>query len=125
MLSASLRASRAFVVAFAVAGSTAGAGLAADQEAGANVDNPDRCKVVELKPGEKPPGGLSVSVSAGNGHVSARTTGPNGVTVHAGNGQTSSSVATATTGSGNGSATTVTTSDGHCVVYVRSHDKTR
>src|SRR6185437_14153384 len=60
-------------------GAISGAALAADESA----DNPDHCKVVKLKPGEHTPSGsLSSSVTAGNGKVTAHTSGGNGVTVH-------------------------------------------
>jgi hypothetical protein len=77
------------------------------------------CKVVHLKPGEQAPSGaLSSSVTAGGGHVSAQTTGGNSVTVHSGNGSTSSSVTTGSSSGPGGSSTTVTNSDGSCTVYV-------
>lgn len=103
----------------------AGAAFAADDHSSsstsASVSNPGNCKVVELKPGEKPPSGtLSSSVTAGGGKVSANSTGPNSVTVHSGNGSTSSAVTT--TGSGAGS-TTVTSADGNCTIYVNPGEK--
>lgn len=76
-------------------------------------DDSKNCKIVER---EGPPPGssrLSTSVQAGNGTVSAQTSGPNGVTMHSGNGSVSSSV---TTGSG-GSQTVTTNSDGTCTIY--------
>lgn len=86
-----------------------------------SVSNPNNCKVVERKPGDSDQSGtLSSTVTAGGGKVSANSTGPNSVTVHSGNGSTSSSVTT--TGSGRGS-TTVTTSDGNCVIYVNPGEK--
>jgi len=100
-------------------GAISGAALAADESA----DNPDHCKVVKLKPGEhQPSGSLSSSVTAGNGKVTAHTSGGNGVTVHSGNGSVSSSSSIATTGSGNGT-TTVTMSDGNCIIYVHPGKK--
>jgi len=101
-------------------GAISGAALAADESA----DNPDHCKVVKLKPGEHTPSGsLSSSVTAGNGKVTAHTSGGNGVTVHSGNGSVSSSSSSiATTGSGNGT-TTVTMSDGNCIIYVHPGKK--
>ena len=85
------------------------------------ISNPNHCKIVERKPGEgNPPGTLSSSVTAGNGQVTAQTSGGNGVTVHSGNGNVSSSVAT--TGSGNGT-TTVASSDGNCTIYVNPDQK--
>lgn len=81
-----------------------------------SVSSPNNCKVVERKPGENRSGTLSSSVTAGNGKVTASTTGGHGVTVQSGNGQASSSVAT--TGSGGNGTTTVTTSDGNCIIYV-------
>jgi hypothetical protein len=100
-----------------MAGAVSGSVLAADEA----IDNPDHCKVVKLKPGEhQPSGSLASSVTAGNGKVTAHTSDGNGVTVHSGNGNVSSSVAT--TGSGNGT-TTVTTSDGNCTIYVHPGKK--
>lgn len=76
----------------------------------------NNCKIVER---EAPPaentGGLSSSVTAGNGQVSARTSGNNGITMNSGNGSVSSSVST--TGSGGRSQTIVTNSDGSCTIY--------
>ena len=77
-------------------------------------DDSKNCKIVErdgLPPSSS--SSLSTSVQAGNGSVSAQTTGPNGVTMHSGNGSVSSSV---TTGSG-GSQTVTTNSDGTCTIY--------
>ena len=76
-------------------------------------DNPNGCKVVERK-GGTPPGSLSSTVTAGGGHVSASTSGGNGVTVTSGNG--TSAVATGTT-SGR-TTTTVTSGNGDCTIYV-------
>jgi len=103
----------------------AGVAFAADEHSSsstsASVSNPNNCKVVEMKPGQKPPSGtLSSSVTAGGGKVTANSTGGNGVTVHSGNGSTSSAVTT--TGSGNGS-TVVTSSDGNCTIYVNPGEK--
>lgn len=76
----------------------------------------DNCKIVER---EAPPaentGALSSSVTAGNGHVSARTSGANAITMNSGNGSVSSSVSTS--GSGGRSQTVVTNSDGSCTIY--------
>jgi len=83
--------------------------------------NPDGCKVVQLEPGESAPSGtLSSSVTAGGGHVSAQTSGGNSVTVHSGNGSTSSAV---TTGSSGANSTTVTSANGDCTVYVTPRAK--
>lgn len=78
-------------------------------------DGDKNCKIVERD--GPPPGAstsLSTSVQAGNGTVSAQTTGPNGVTMHSGNGSVSSSV---TTGSGGHSQVVTTNSDGTCTIY--------
>jgi hypothetical protein len=73
------------------------------------------CKIVE-RDGPLPGAShqLSTSVQAGNGTVSAQSTGPNGVTMHSGGGAVSSSV---TTGSGGQSQTVTTNSDGSCTIY--------
>jgi hypothetical protein len=91
--------------------------LAADDHA---VSNPNNCKVVERQPGSNDSGTLSTSVQAGNGKVSAQSTGGNGVTVRSGDGSTSSSIATTT---GSGGQTTVTRSDGSCIIYVNPGEK--
>ena len=110
------------LAAILLAGTITGASLAAnDHDQGgrdhaSSIDNPNHCKVVERKPGEdNSSGSLSSSVTAGNGHVSAHTSGGHGVTVNSGNGSVSSSSSVATTGNG---TTTVTTSDGNCIIYV-------
>ena len=112
------------VCAVAVLALALGARAMADSSAAGNkydIGNPNHCKIVERKPSEQhASGGLSTSVTAGNGHVSAHTSGGNSVTVHSANGNVSSSVAT--TGSGNDS-TTVTTSDGNCIIYVNPGQK--
>lgn len=110
------------LAAIVVASSIAGAALAADDHSdSAGIDNPDNCKIVERKPSdEKSSGNLSSSVTAGNGQVSAHSSGGHGVTVHSGNGSVSSSVTT--TGSGKGS-TMVTTSNGDCIIYVNPGEK--
>jgi phosphodiesterase/alkaline phosphatase D-like protein len=110
------------LAAFVLASSITSVALAADDHSdSAAVDNPDNCQVVERKPGdEKSSGNLSSSVTAGNGQVSAHSSGGHGVTVHSGNGNVSSSVAT--TGSGKGS-TMVTTSNGDCIIYVNPGEK--
>jgi len=77
-------------------------------------DNPNGCKVVERK-GGTPPGSLSSTVTAGGGHVSASTSGGNGLTVTSGNG--TSAVATGTTSDGR-TTTTVTSGNGDCTIYV-------
>lgn len=69
----------------------------------------DNCKTVHLRPG------MSSSVTAGGGHVSGSTSGPNSVTVHSGNGSSSSSVTTS--GSG-GSTVVVGAGTGNCTIYV-------
>jgi hypothetical protein len=95
--------------------------IAAPAFAAETASNPNGCKVVERAPGSSDnSGSLSSSVTAGNGRVSAQSTGPNSVTVNSGNGSTSSSVST--TGSG-GHSTTVTTSDGNCTIYVNPGEK--
>jgi hypothetical protein len=113
-LAAVLLASAATGLAFAADDSNRG-----DRDHASSIDNPNHCKVVERKPGEDN-GNLSTSVTAGNGHVSAHSSGGHGVTVHSGNGSVSSSVST--TGSGNGT-TTVTTSNGDCIIYVNPGEK--
>ncbi len=76
-------------------------------------DNNNDCKIVE-RDGPPPAGGLSTSVQAGNGTVSAQTSGAGGVTMHSGNGSMSSTVTT----SGSGQSQMVTTnSDGSCTIY--------
>src|SRR5437588_12592789 len=84
--------------------------------------NSSGCKVVQLKPGERAPSGaMTSSVTAGGGKVSGQTTGGNSVTVHSGDGTTSSSVTTGSTGSG--TSTTVTSANGDCTVYVNPGQK--
>jgi hypothetical protein len=87
--------------------------------ASTTVTNSDNCKVVHLKPGESPPGGggMSTSITAGNGHVSGQTTTGNGVSVQSNGNGVGTSVATSTTG--NGRTTTVTSANGNCTVYVQ------
>lgn len=112
--------SRMSAVAAAALFSAAFSGTVFAAEQSRTIDNPDHCKVVERQPGQNDSGALSTSVQAGNGKVSAQTTGGNGVTVHSGNGSTSSSVATTT---GSGGHTTVTSSDGNCTIYVNPGGK--
>ena len=100
-----------------IAGLAGGAAFAAsDQSSSASNSN---CKVVRLKPGENPPSGMSTSVQAGNGNLSAQSTvgSGNGITVHSGNGSVG---ATSMSSSTNGNTTVVTTSDGHCTKYIKS-----
>ena len=83
-----------------------------------SADNPNGCKVVERKSGDKSPSGsMTSSVTAGGGKVSGYTTGAdNSITVHSGNGTTSSSVATA---GGSGNSTVVAGSgSGDCTIFV-------
>jgi hypothetical protein len=98
--------------------SLVGSALAAGDHA--KISNPNNCKVVERPPGSNDSGTLSTSVQAGNGRVSAQSSGGNGVTIHSGNGTTSSSVATTT---GSGGQTIVTASDGSCTIYVNPGEK--
>ncbi len=119
MASLSFKALAALLAAGALCGAASAANNQSDYDHG--IYNPNHCKIVERKPDQQNAGGgLSTSVTAGNGHVSAHTSGGNGVTVQSGNGSVSSSVAT--TGSGNGT-TTVTTSDGDCIIYVNPGQK--
>ncbi len=77
----------------------------------------DGCKVIERKAdNDAAPGTLSSSVTAGNGKVSGYTTGDNSVTIHSGDGKTSSSVATA--GSSGGSTVVAGSGNGDCTIYV-------
>ena len=64
--------------------------------ASTTVTNSDNCKVVHLKPGESPPGGggMSTSITAGNGRVSGQTTTGNGVSVQSSGSGVGTSVAT-------------------------------
>jgi hypothetical protein len=106
------------VFAAAIALALASPAIAADT----SVSNPNGCKVVERQDGDtNPSNSISTSVTAGNGHVSTQSTGPNSVTVNSGNGSVSGSVAT-TTGSG-GNSTTVTSTDGNCTIYVNPGQK--
>ena len=85
--------------------------------------NSSGCKVVQLKPGDRPPSGsMTSSVTAGGGKVSGHTTGGNSVTVHSGDGTSSSSVTTGSSGNG-ASTTTVTSANGDCTVYVNPGQK--
>ena len=75
--------------------------LIAVTQGSAQSTNSSGCKVVQLKPGERAPSGaMTSSVTAGGGKVSGRTTGGNSVTVHSGDGTTSSSVTTGSSGNG-------------------------
>ena len=123
MSSASVPTSLSLLAAVVLTGAVAGPAIAADGQNHPNIANPNHCKIVERKPGEaNNSSSLSSSVTAGNGHVTAETSGGNSVTVHSGNGSVSSSVAT--TGSGNGNTvTTVTTSNGGCIIYVTPQKK--
>ena len=87
--------------------------------ASTTITNSDNCKVVHLKPGESPPGGggMSTSITAGNGTVSGQTTTGNGVSVQSGGSNVGTSVATST--SSDGRTTTITSANGHCTVYVQ------
>ena len=86
--------------------------------ASTTVANSDNCKVVHLKSGESlPGGGMSTSITAGNGHVSGQTTTGNGVAVQSNGSGVGTSVATST--SSDGRTTTVTSSNGNCTVYVQ------
>jgi hypothetical protein len=103
MMSCSTRYAVAAALAFAVATPA----FAADDQ---------NCKIVERDGSTHNSGSLSSSVTAGNGKVTAHTSGGNAVTMNSGNGSVSSSV---TTGSGPGgrSQTVVTNSDGSCTIY--------
>ena len=81
-------------------------------------DSDKNCKIVE-RDGPPPGGshGLSTSVTAGDGKVTAHTSGPNGVSVKSGNGSVSSSVTTGSSGGGSHSQTVTTSSDGSCTIY--------
>ena len=97
------------VTAFATSGAFA---------ASTTVPNSGNCKVVHLKSGESPPNGsMSTSVTAGNGHVAGQTTTGKCVSVQCGGSGVGTSVATSTTG--NGRTTTVTSANGNCTVYVQ------
>jgi hypothetical protein len=87
--------------------------------ASTTVTNSDNCKIVHLKPGERPPSvsGMSTSITAGNGQVSGQTTTGNGVAVQSSGSGVGTSVATST--SSDGRTTTVTSSNGNCTVYVQ------
>jgi len=87
--------------------------------ASTTVTNSDNCKVVHLKPGESPPtGGMSTSITAGNGTVSGQTTTGSGVSVQSSSGSSvGTSVSTSTTSDGR--TTTVTSANGNCTVYVQ------
>ena len=101
-----------------IAGLTAIAAMPAAAKDAKSVSNPNGCKVFERPAGDNS-GTLSSSVSAGNGQVTTSTTGGNGVTVHSGDGRSSSSVAT----TGSGGSTTVATGDGDCTIYVNPGQK--
>lgn len=84
--------------------------------------NPGNCKVVEQDASKDNTGstGVSTSVTAGGGSVSARTTGPgNSVTVRSGDGSSSSVAAAA----GSGGSTVVTGANGDCTIYVKPGNK--
>lgn len=85
--------------------------------ASTTVTNSDNCKVVHLKPGESPPGGggMSTSITAGNGRVPGQTTTGNGVSVQSNGSGVGTSVATSI--NSDGRMTTVTSSNGNCTVY--------
>jgi hypothetical protein len=106
------------IMAAMVALATSSAGAAAFAANG-HISNPGNCNVVERNQANSGGNGLSTSVTAGNGRVSAQSSG-GGVTVHSGNDGASAS--TATTGSG-GNTTTVTNSNGNCTIYVHPGDK--
>jgi hypothetical protein len=99
-----------------MAGVAGGAAIAASDQS-SSASSSDNCKVVHLKPGENPPSGMSTSVQAGNGSVSAQSTVGNGISVHSGNGSVG---ATSMSSSTNGNTTIVTSSDGHCTKYIKS-----
>ena len=85
------------------------------------IDNPNGCKVVERKSTSDNSGQLSSSVTVGGGRVSAQTGGAgNSVTVHSGDGKTSSA---ATVGSSGGSSTVVASGTGDCTIYVNPGEK--
>ena len=86
-------------------------GLCASSALGQTGSN---CRIVDLKPGEKPPAtGLSTSITAGNGRVTGSTSGPGGTVTQStsGSGSMSTSVAS------DGRSTTVTDSNGNCTIY--------
>jgi len=86
--------------------------------ASTTVTNSDNCKVVHLKPGENPPaGGMSTSITAGNGKVSGQTTTGNGASVQSSGAGVGTSVSSST--SSDGRTTTVTSANGNCTVYVQ------
>ena len=81
-------------------------------------DSDKNCKIVERDgPPPSRSHGLSTSVTAGDGKVTAHTSGPNGVSVDSGNGSVTSSVTTGSSGSGSHSQTVTTNSDGSCTIY--------
>jgi hypothetical protein len=82
----------------------------------ASAKTKDGCKVVERKGSDNPSGAMSSSVTAGGGKVSGYTTGGNSVTVHSGDGKTSSSVATAS--SSGGSTVVAGSGTGDCTITV-------
>jgi hypothetical protein len=95
--------------------------VAAGANAATTAADSDNCKTVHLKPGEKPPtgGGMSTSVTAGNGAVSSRTTTATGVLVQSGGSGAGASVAATASTSSEGRTTTVVSTDGSCTVYVQ------
>lgn len=83
-------------------------------------DNPNGCQIIERHGGAPGNGSVSSGVTAGGGHVSSYSSaGGASITVHSGNGTSGAAAGT----SGNGSSTVVTTSDGHCVIYVNPGEK--
>jgi hypothetical protein len=101
------RLSARFAFAAAIAFAATAPAVAADDQ---------NCKIVERDAATGNSGSMSSSVTAGNGKVTAHSSGGNAVTMNSGNGSVSSSV---TTGSGPGgrSQTVVTNSDGSCTIY--------
>lgn len=92
---------------------SSGGASTSSSSSGTSAGNRSDCKVVELKPGEKPPSGLSTSITAGGGTVSGTTTTPGGssTSVQSGSGSVSAS------SSSDGRSTTVTDSNGNCTIY--------
>jgi len=85
---------------------------------GSSAQSNPNCKTVELRKGESPPtGGMSTSITAGNGQVTGTTTTPSG-SIKSGTGAGSF----ATSMSSDGNSTVVTDSNGNCTVYKKTEN---
>ena len=111
--------SRNISCAIALTFAVATAAAHADEHSSAKQDDNGGCKIVQRHGNPERSNTLSSAVTAGNGRVTAHSTGGSGVTVQAGNGSVSSS----TTTTGSGGRTMVTTSDGDCTIYENSPKK--